>query len=197
MSGRNITLPENGFWGGCCQVHEDGLRIKETTKMAPDDQWTKPAGSWKCGHVWFGQKRREEMKTGASNLSRCHALRRRVPLRLFWRQKFNSYLKKNLFIPILCVYKLIRNLDNSSIFSFQVRLMTTHHIQTLKKQREKDWMLNCIHAWLLHTEFPLAFAAVQKCNIKDYSMRDQLFLYAIFIYCTTELYQQLEVLENY
>lgn len=32
VSGWNITLPENGFWGGCCQVHEDGFRIKETTK---------------------------------------------------------------------------------------------------------------------------------------------------------------------
>lgn len=58
-------------------------------------------------------------------------------------------------------------------------------------------MLNCMHAWLLHTEFSLAFAAVQKFNIKDYSIRDQLFLQTIFIYYTTELYQQLEVFEKY
>lgn len=139
--------------------------------------WTVQQQSWNCGHVWSGQKK--EMKTGESNLSCCHALRRRVHLRPLWRQKLNSCLKESLFVPILCVYRLIRNseADHSCILRYQVRPMTTHLIQTLRKtDREKDWMLNCIPAWLLHTRFSLAFAAVQKFNIKDYSIRDQLFL---------------------
>lgn len=143
--------------------------------------------------------RKEELKTGESNLSCCHALRRRVPLRLLRRQKFTSCLKESWFIPILYVHKLIRNsgTDHSSILRFWVRLMTIHlHPDPQKTERKKDWILNCIHAWLLHTEFTLPFAGVQKFNIKDYSIRDQLFLYAIFIYCTTELHQQLEVFEK-
>lgn len=67
VSGWNITLPENGLWGGCCQVHNDGLRTKETTKRVPDDQWTKPAGLsldwptvimklWSC-LIWAEEKR--------------------------------------------------------------------------------------------------------------------------------------------
>lgn len=145
---------------------------------------------------------RKEEKSWKLVKATCHVAMhwKGVPLMLLRRQKFNSCLQESWFIPILCVNRFIRNseIGHSSILRFQVRLMTIRlHPDSQKTEREKDWMLNCIHAWLLHTEFTLPFAGVQKFNIKDYSIRDQLFLYAIYIYCTTELYQQLEVFEKY
>lgn len=116
----------------------------------------------------------EEMKTGESNLSCCHTLRGRLSLRLLWRQKLNSCLKESLFIHILCVYRLIRNpeTDHSCILRFQFRLIT------LKKQRGRKTECSvasvpgyCIQSSLLHLLQYRSFI-----NIKDYSIRDQLFL---------------------